>query len=436
MVHRIRSRRLLVSAALGGLAPWLWAAPGAALSFGDDFGGGSLDPFYWAVESSNLSSVDASSGRVVVTQMGGAGVTRITFRHPMAGDYTVTVGYELVDWPADNKERLGLLELSIGAAERTSDSSFGGEVYLSDLRGLPAGTVTPGVATTDTSGTLRFQRIGGEVCASFQGGASFADLQCLNDPGGPDGTFALQVWRDGSGGDGIQVALDGFAIEAPDAHICGDGAEDGPEECDDGNTAAGDGCDASCLDETLSTCPAAPSTQCVAAGKASLSIQEKNAGKERLTAKLQGFASATAQADFGDPVTGSTRYDLCVYGPTGALVASLGVDRAGDACGPQARPCWKDKRGKGWSYKDAGGSASGVRKLSASSGPAGKGKLQLQAGNNAAKGQSALPAGVVAALEGASSATLQLLASDGPCYEAALATVQKADGVQFKAKAP
>jgi hypothetical protein len=135
-------------------------------------------------------------------------------------------------------------------------------------------------------------------------------------------------------------------------------------------------------------------------------------------------------------VTGGTRYDLCVYGPAGALAASLGVDRAGDVCGPQAKPCWKDKGGKGWSYKDAGASASGVRKLSASSGPAGKGKLQLQAGNNAGKGQSALPTGLATALQGAGSATLQVLTSDAQCYEAALSTVQKADGVQFKAKVP
>jgi cysteine-rich repeat protein len=365
--------------------------------------------------------------------MGGAGVTRITFRHPMAGDYSVTVDYELLAWPADNGERLALLELSLGAAERLSDPGFGGEVYLSDLR--PLGALSPSVVTTHTSGTFRFQRIGDQVCASFLDGASFEDFQCLTDAGF-DGSFALQMWRDFSGGDGIQVAFDGFAIEAPDAHICGDGAQDGPEQCDDGNTAAGDGCDASCLDEALSACPAAPSTGCIAAGKASLSIQEKKAGKERLAAKLQGLASATAQTDFGDPLAGATRYDLCVYDPSGALVGSLGVDRAGDSCGPRARPCWKDKGGKGWSYKDALASAGGVRKLSATSGPAGKGKLQLQAGNDAAKGQSALPTGLAAALQGASSATLQVLTSDALCFEASFSAVRKADGVGFQAKTP
>jgi hypothetical protein len=183
-------------------------------------------------------------------------------------------------------------------------------------------------------------------------------------------------------------------------------------------------------------CAVGPAAGCVAAAKASLSIQEKTAGKEKLAAKLRAFAAPTAQADFGDPVGGATRYDVCVYDDAGTLRAALAVDRAGDACGAQAKPCWKDKGGKGWSYKDAAAAASGVRTLSAGSGPAGKGKLQLKAGNNEAKGQTALPTGLAAALQGTASATVQLLASDAQCFEADLATVKKADGVQFKAQAP
>jgi cysteine-rich repeat protein len=240
-------------------------------------------------------------------------------------------------------------------------------------------------------------------------------------------TFRIEVTRSG-------LAPRITEINALTESFCGNTTVEGAEECDDGNPLDGDGCSAACLLEP--GCPAAPAESCVAAAKASLSIKETTAGKEKLTATFQGFESATVQADFGDPATGSTRYDLCVYGPAAELAASLGVDRAGEACGPQAKPCWKDKGGKGWSYKDADASASGVRKLSAASGPAGKGKLQLQAGNSAAKGQNALPMGIATALQGASSATLQVLTSDAPCYEAALSTVQKADGVLFKAKAP
>lgn len=43
---------------------------------------------------------------------------------------------------------------------------------------------------------------------------------------------------------------------------CGDGiiATGGAEECDDGNTAAGDGCDADCVIEAGYSCDGAPST--------------------------------------------------------------------------------------------------------------------------------------------------------------------------------
>jgi len=223
-------------------------------------------------------------------------------------------------------------------------------------------------------------------------------------------------------------------INALTESFCGNETVEGPETCDDGNSVDGDGCSAACLQE--SGCASAPAASCVLAAKASLQVQEKTPGKERLTAKLQGFAAATVQGDFGDPVAGDTRYDVCVYDSAGALVAALAVDRAGASCGPTAKPCWKDKGGKGFAYKDAGASASGVRSLAAASGAAGKGKLLVKAGNNAPKGQDAMPTGAAASLQAAGSATLQILVSGAQCYGAALATVQKADGVQFKASAP
>ena len=63
-------RRTLPLALLASLAG---PAPAAALSFSDAFGAGSLDPFYWQVSANGGSTIDASTGRIVVTQMGGAG---------------------------------------------------------------------------------------------------------------------------------------------------------------------------------------------------------------------------------------------------------------------------------------------------------------------------------------------------------------------------
>ena len=237
-------------------------------------------------------------------------------------------------------------------------------------------------------------------------------------------TFQLEVTRTSNGPRITE-------IDALTVSFCGNATTEGSEQCDDGNTVAGDGCDACVLEPG---CPAALDPTCVTAAKASLSVNDTKPGKEKLTAKLQAFASATTQADFGNPATGSTRYDLCIYDPEEALTANLVVNEAGETCG--AKPCWKDKGGKGWAYKDPQADASGVRKITATSGPAGKGKLQVQAGNNAAKGQDEMPVGIAAMLEAASSATVQVQTSDGLCYGATLSTIKKAAGGVFQGKTP
>jgi len=183
-------------------------------------------------------------------------------------------------------------------------------------------------------------------------------------------------------------------------------------------------------------CPLAPLGGCVAAAKASLSISEKKEDKEKLKAQLKGFTPATTQADFGDPVAGDTQYDACIYDESDELVAGLTVARPGDVCGAKRKDCWKAKKDTGWIYKDPDASSDGVRSVAAASGSAGKGSLKLQAGNKGKKGQFSLPRGMSEALQGASSARLQVVTSDGECFEAVLGSVKKADGLQFKAKTP
>ena len=96
----------------------------------------------------------------------------------------------------------------------------------------------------------------------------------------------------------------------------------------------------------------------------------------------------------------------------------------------------KAKGDKGYAYKDPDAVSSGVKKIAAVSGPEGKGKLQIQAGNKVKKAQTAMPTGIAGALQGATSASMQVVTSDGLCFEAALTNVKKADGLQFKAKMP
>ena len=56
-------------------------------------------------------------------------------------------------------------------------------------------------------------------------------------------------------------------------------------------------------------------------------MNEAKPGKEKLSLSLSRLGQETEPADFGDPVSGSTLYDLCVYDGSGALAAALSVVR-------------------------------------------------------------------------------------------------------------
>lgn len=181
-------------------------------------------------------------------------------------------------------------------------------------------------------------------------------------------------------------------------------------------------------------CPADPLPGCVSAGKASLTVNEAANGKEKLKLAMKALGQATTAADFGDPVAGGTGQRVCVYDSADALVGELLVDRAGQTCG--AKPCWKALGSVGFRYRDPSASASGMSTFVQRAGPAGKGKLVAKARNNAAKGQTSMPTGIAAALAGATAARAQLQTSDAGCFDAALGTVKRADGVVFRAVAP
>src|SRR5690606_19117986 len=134
-------------------------------------------------------------------------------------------------------------------------------------------------------------------------------------------------------------------------------------------------------------------------------IKENKAGKEKLIAKMIG-GPALARSDFGNPETGGTSYDLCIFDDAGNLAASFLVDRAEDVCA--GKPCWKASKTTGWQHQDKNASADGVTKMKLAGGPAGKSQIQVQAANNVKKNQLAMPTGIAAALQTSSNATLQV----------------------------
>ncbi len=174
-------------------------------------------------------------------------------------------------------------------------------------------------------------------------------------------------------------------------------------------------------------CGVTPIPDCVAPAKAVLLVNEKKVGKEKLKVVLKKLLEPLVQGDFGDPVAGSSAYKVCIYDGADQLSGDYTVDRAGDICGD--KPCWSTVSTKGYKYGDKGTSAHGILKMKMLAGDAGKGKVLIVGKNNTAT----MPLGVAAALQDATSATVQVLTNDALCFGTSLSRVKKADGLIFKA---
>jgi len=204
--------------------------------------------------------------------------------------------------------------------------------------------------------------------------------------------------------------------------------------CDDGDPCTVDTCGTSGCEHVAAPAPTCDTTW----AKASLLVDERRAGRERLVATLTR-GPALSQTDLGDPTgAGGTAYTLCIYDQADALAGRVEVDRAGDLCGSTS--CWRSlgsapPAGKGWRYRDMAGAADGVRALTLKGGPAPTSRLILKARNVASKGQTALPTGIAAALAGSTQATVQLHGSDLPqCHSAVLGEIVRAEASSFKAR--
>jgi len=177
-------------------------------------------------------------------------------------------------------------------------------------------------------------------------------------------------------------------------------------------------------------CSSAPRVDCVALQKGTLRVQEKKAGREKLVLGLKRFARDVTPASFGDPVTGTTAYRLCIYDDGPTAVATLLVDQAGAVCGATA--CWA-QNAKGYRYGDRGAIADGVKRMTLRGGRTGRGKILVKARNKQAKQQTALPTGVAAALATTESATVQLVSDDASCFGATLSKVKRSTDMTFRA---
>lgn len=169
----------------------------------------------------------------------------------------------------------------------------------------------------------------------------------------------------------------------------------------------------------------APRSDCIAPGVALVSIDERAAGRERLKVVLRKLVPQVVQSQFGNPVGGSTRYDVCVYDDALRPVGRLTIDRAGATCG--SRPCWRAISTKGYRYVDRDTAADGVSDVIATGGDAGRGRVLVKARNDARSGRLSMPIGMTAALQGARAVTVQAITSDAACFGATLTDVRTVD---------
>jgi hypothetical protein len=181
---------------------------------------------------------------------------------------------------------------------------------------------------------------------------------------------------------------------------------------------------------TLFGCGSAPAAGCVVSGKGVLVVNEKTAGKQTVKLSLSKLQTAIAPSEFGDPVTGTTRYQVCIYDGANELTGTYTVARAGDLCGRLS--CWATMSDKGYQYTDKRTAADGILKIKLSGGDVGKGRVMLVGKNTA----STLPIGVAAALRDQPGATVQVLTSDAACFGTSFTKVKKADGRTFSAVGP
>jgi cysteine-rich repeat protein len=128
-----------------------------------------------------------------------------------------------------------------------------------DFPGLPreaytvhAANVVTSVATSDSAGTLRLERVGTTVNGYYRS-VSSGDSWILMDstPGVPTDQASIDLNLgppELNTNQQVKVALDNFVVTSGQVTCkgCGDGIRDQGESCDDGNVLDGDGCSRTC----------------------------------------------------------------------------------------------------------------------------------------------------------------------------------------------
>jgi hypothetical protein len=181
-------------------------------------------------------------------------------------------------------------------------------------------------------------------------------------------------------------------------------------------------------------CPNIPEPMCAGAERDGLTIRDDPAAPERkqLQWRIARTVAPVDPLDFGDPVSGTAGYRLCLYDAIGGSEALAGGTEvtAGGMCGN--KPCWKAVR-DGFKFRDRNGVQGGALGVGVRGGERSKFSVR-------AKGLSLDLPGAAGAqyLNADTTVRVQLVETDtGKCWESVFTApghVTKNTAIQFKAR--
>ena len=177
-----------------------------------------------------------------------------------------------------------------------------------------AGSLPRGIATDVASGLIPADCDGNLFVDLLDHGVF---VSCITGPGG-DLVLGCSC-ADGNGD--LDIDLGDFAVlqevfnPGPGDPVCGNGVMEGDEECDDGNTAPGDGCDSNCRVEAKGV----PNDSCANA----IPILDGETAYSNSNATTDGPAEPSCNFPFDDPQVGSDVWFVYESTCQGEVVVSL-----------------------------------------------------------------------------------------------------------------
>ena len=180
-------------------------------------------------------------------------------------------------------------------------------------------------------------------------------------------------------------------------------------------------------------CAKNPQAGCRAAGTSVLFIKQTTDATMNKLVWRWSKGAATDLSALGNPVTGTTIYHLCIYGSTGGTpgLALRALIPAASMCGGGL--CWRPSGSKGFNYSDSAGQADGIIKVVLRTGTNGNAKVLLK--GTGANLPAIVPANMTNLIAQDPTVTVQLVNSDGQCWESVYeAPATKATGISFRDK--